>query len=239
VPGAVSADTYVAAGDGSAIPGPTGPAGPEATTVGPAPLGEPVISAPATADPAHPVAAEVTPASVPGPPTVAGVGVVPVPTGAVAPAATWANGGTQGTGQPAHPLPAAAYQQVFTAVSPLLRGADGSYGMELQLHPQDLGAVQVTVDVRRGEISIQMNSTDPAARDALRSGLSDLRQQLEDQGLRAGSMEVGSGGANARQPETSWSRSEGADVPRRDRAPSEQLVDTAVAASSTSLDLRM
>jgi len=130
-------------------------------------------------------------------------------------------------------------QQVFTAVSSLLRGADGSYGVRLQLHPQDLGAVQVTVDVRHGEISIQMHATNEDAREALRGGLSDLRQQLEDQGLRTGSMEVGSGGADPRQRETSWARSHGLDVPRHDLNQSDQLVTAAAAASSTVLDLRM
>ncbi len=88
---------------------------------------------------------------------------------------------------------------MFAAVGPLLRGDDGSYAVQLQLHPHDLGAVQVTVDVRHGEISVQLHSPDPAAQDALRDGLSDLRRQLEDQGLRTGSMEVGSGGADPRQ----------------------------------------
>jgi len=144
------------------------------------------------------------------------------------------------TGRPVGSLfPEPVHQQVYTAVSPLLRGADGSYGIQLNLHPDDLGAVRVNVDVRHGEISIQMHATNPAARDALRSGLSDLRQQLEDQGLRAGSMNVGSGGANARQPETSWSRSQGVESPRHERHPSEQLGATAAAASSTALDLRM
>ena len=81
----------------------------------------------------------------------------------------------------------------------VLRGDDGSYAVQLQLHPHDLGAVQVTVDVRHGEISVQLHSPDAAAQDALRDGLSDLRRQLEEQGLRTGSMEVGSGGADPRQ----------------------------------------
>ena len=91
---------------------------------------------------------------------------------------------------PAPPVPA----QVLAAVSPLLRGDDGSYAVQLQLHPHDLGAVQVTVDVRHGEISVQLHTPDAAAQDALRDGLADLRRQLEEQGLRTGSMEVGSGG---------------------------------------------
>ena len=96
-------------------------------------------------------------------------------------------------------LPVPVQHQVFAAVGPLLRGDDGSYAVQLQLHPHDLGAVQVTVDVRHGEISVQLHSPDPAAQDALRDGLADLRRQLEDQGLRTGSMEVGSGGADPRQ----------------------------------------
>ena len=99
--------------------------------------------------------------------------------------------------------------------------------------------MQVTVDVRHGEISIQMHATNEDAREALRGGLSDLRQQLEDQGLRTGSMEVGSGGADPRQRETSWARSHGLDVPRHDLNQSDQLVTAAAAASSTVLDLRM
>jgi flagellar hook-length control protein FliK len=120
-----------------------------------------------------------------------------------------------------------------------MRGADGSYSLQLQLHPYDLGSVQVHLDVRGGEISIHLLAADGAARDALRGGLSDLRQQLEDQGLRAGSMEVGSGAADTRQRETSWSRSQGSQVSARNLVPSEQLVATAGTASSTALDLRM
>jgi hypothetical protein len=71
--------------------------------------------------------------------------------------------------------------------------------------------------------------------------LSDLRQQLEGQGLRAGSMEVGSGGANPRQPETPLSRRPGgaADRPDRGHHPADRTVTAPAAASSTSLDLRM
>ena len=103
-----------------------------------------------------------------------------------------------GPAVPAPPVPA----QVLAAVSPLLRGDDGSYAVQLQLHPHDLGAVQVTVDVRHGEISVQLHTPDAAAQDALRDGLADLRRQLEEQGLRTGSMEVGSGGPqqHARTP---------------------------------------
>jgi hypothetical protein len=143
------------------------------------------------------------------------------------------------TGQAAPPLSAAVHHQVFTAVSPLLRGRDGSYSVELALHPSDLGAVRVIVDVRHGEISIQMHAADPAARDALRGGLSELRQQLVDQGLRTGSMDVGSGGANGQQPQTPGPRTHTTQTAMGGPGSSDQLVATAGAAPSTTLDLRM
>lgn len=229
------------------IPGSTGQSGPEATTVFPVALdpvsvdqvssGGPVVVATASSSSQPQQGAEGTGEG--GAPTAPAPGVVPVLTGLVPPAAVSTASAAPAMGQPAlFPLPT-AHQQVLTAVSPLLRGADGNYAIELQLHPKDLGVVQVSVDIRRGEISIQMHAPDAAARDALRSGLSDLRAQLEDQGLRAGSMEVGSGGANARQPQTSWPRSEGIDAPERSPFPPDPLVAPATGASSNSLDLRM
>jgi flagellar hook-length control protein FliK len=130
-------------------------------------------------------------------------------------------------------------QQVFAAVSPLLRGDDGSYAVQLQLHPHDLGAVQVTVDVRHGEISVQLHSSDPAAQDALRDGLSDLRRQLEEQGLRTGSMDVSSGGADPRQRDGTRPQPFAVRIPATGalRQGSGSLVPTA--AGSTALDLRM
>jgi flagellar hook-length control protein FliK len=172
-----------------------------------------------------------------GAPTAPSPGVVPVLPALVPPLTVPT---ISAAGQATPPwLPAAVHEQVFTAVSPLLRANDGSYRIQLQLRPHDLGAVQVIVNVRHGEISIQMHAPDAAARDALRGGMSDLRQQLEDQGLRAGSMEVGSGGANARQPETPWVRPQVNETNRRGPIPSDLPVATAGAASSTALDLRM
>ncbi len=188
-----------------------------------------------TTAPALPVAAGADPVtagpSVPAatvhPGQVAPTTGVPAPAGAPAPAPAPA----------AVPVP--VQQQVFAAVGPLLRADDGSYAVQLQLHPHDLGAVQVTVDVRHGEISVQLHSPDPAAQDALRDGLSDLRRQLEDQGLRTGSMEVGSGGADPRQrdgtrPQPFAVRVAASGAPLAGTGP---LVPTP--AGSTALDLRM
>jgi hypothetical protein len=119
-----------------------------------------------------------------------------------------------------------------------MRGADGSYDVQVQLHPRDLGEVRVLVNVHHGEVSIQLNAPDAAARDALRNGLSDLRRQLEDQGLQAGSLEVGSGAAGTRQPDTRHLPAH-AEPPEDAPVPAEQPVATPSPAGSTRLDLRM
>lgn len=220
-------------GDGVVAGGQTG----TATTPGTSSPGQPA-DADSAAGWAQPQGTEV--ASPARPQNVPTLGVVPVLSTPVPPATTLTPSVASATAQPDRSgFPDPVHQQVYTAVSPLLRGVDGSYGIQLNLRPHELGPVQVNVDVRHGEISIQINATDPAARDALRNGLSDLRQQLEDQGLRAGSMNVASGGANARQPETSWSRSPVIEPPQHGGNPSDQLVATAAAASSSALDLRM
>ncbi len=133
---------------------------------------------------------------------------------------------------PASPVPA----QVLAAVSPLVRGDDGSYAVQLQLHPHDLGAVQVTVDVRHGEISVQLHTPDAAAQDALRDGLADLRRQLEDQGLRTGSMEVGSGGPQQHR-ENTRRQAVGLVVPGTGAVASRP--GPATSGTTTALDLRM
>ena len=236
-PGAGGSETKVSvtAAHGDATPG---QAGREANRIASVSSAHAVVVAPA-ADPALQGIAEAT-AVVNGAPAAPVTGVVPVISSPVPPPTAWAASASPTTGQPTpFLLPEAPHVQVFTAVSPLLRGADGSYGIHLQLHPRDLGAVQVTVDMHHGEISIQINAPDAATRDALRGGLSDLRQQLENQGLRSGSMEVGSGGANAQQPQTPWSGPPDIETPSLPTIPSDPLVATAGTASSTNLDLRM
>ncbi len=187
----------------------------------------PALSVTAGADPG--AAGPSVPAATVHPGQVAPTAVVPAPAGAPAPAPAPA---------PAA-MPVPVQQQVFAAVGPLLRADDGSYAVQLQLHPHDLGAVQVTVDVRHGEISVQLHSPDPAAQDALRDGLSDLRRQLEDQGLRTGSMEVGSGGADPRQRNGTRPQTSAVRVPASGALLAGAGGLVPIPAGSTALDLRM
>ncbi|TQL56981.1 flagellar hook-length control protein FliK [Oryzihumus leptocrescens] len=138
--------------------------------------------------------------------------------------------------------PELPHHQVMTAVSPLLRGPDGEQSLRLQLHPQDLGAVNVTVELRRGEVAIHLHAADGAAADLLRDHLPDLRQQLEDQGLRAGALQVDTGSAGSADQGSGRQQPVRPDLPAPGRTPaptSPTSHPTTAPAAAGALDLRM
>jgi len=96
---------------------------------------------------------------------------------------------------PAAPPPPPAVQ-VVQLLTPLLEGPDGAHTMSLQLHPEELGAVQVDVALLRGEITLALHARDVAAQDALRAALPMLRAELEASGLTATSLSVDGGRAD-------------------------------------------
>jgi len=138
--------------------------------------------------------------------------------------------------------PELPHHQVMTAVSPLLRGPDGEQSLRLQLHPQDLGAVNVTVELRRGEVAIHLHAADGAAADLLRDHLPDLRQQLEDQGLRAGALQVDTGSAGSADQGSGRQQPVRPDLPAPGRTPAPAgptSHPTTAPAAAGALDLRM
>ena len=87
----------------------------------------------------------------------------------------------------------------------MLRSPDGSYQMQLNLTPAHLGAVNITVEMRNGELTIQMNAIDNTARDLLKENLDSLRQDLQNMGLKANQVDVNGREQNARQ----WAQHQG------------------------------
>ena len=86
------------------------------------------------------------------------------------------------------PEPPAA--QLTQLLAPVLEGPDGAHTLSLQLYPKELGAVQVEVMLRAGEISLALHAARDTSLDVLRAALPDLRAQLEQAGLTAGSLTV-------------------------------------------------
>ncbi|WP_040157707.1 flagellar hook-length control protein FliK [Mobilicoccus massiliensis] len=86
------------------------------------------------------------------------------------------------------------HAQIMQGLGPVLRGQDGSYQVTLQLAPAHLGKVDVTLEIRGGEVAVVLRAADGTARELLRDNVDQLRQQLADLGLRPGSVDVDSGG---------------------------------------------
>ena len=84
--------------------------------------------------------------------------------------------------------------QLLRGMGPVLRGQDGSHQISLQLLPAHLGKVDITLEVRGGEVVVVMRALDSQARELLRNNVEDLRGQLAGMGLDARSIDVDSGG---------------------------------------------
>ncbi len=75
------------------------------------------------------------------------------------------------------------HTQVSQRLSALAEAANGVHRLSVQLHPQDLGAVQVVAVLADGRLHLQLTAGSDAARDALRASLADLRHELSSAGL--------------------------------------------------------
>ncbi len=108
------------------------------------------------------------------------------------------------TGDVARPTPipvgdhatqsAHAARQVLQVVKPFRLAPDGDYQMTLQLRPEALGRVELSVTMRDGQLSLQLAADNSGSRDLLRQSLNDLRSELEGAGIAAGSLDVAAEG---------------------------------------------
>jgi len=94
----------------------------------------------------------------------------------------------------ASPAPVSA--QLVAHLAPLRHDSDGVQRLVVQLHPADLGAVQVVAELRNGRLDLQLNGSTEAGRDALRSALADLRRDLTGAGVERFSVDVGGSAAD-------------------------------------------
>ena len=63
-------------------------------------------------------------------------------------------------------------------IVPLRLDADGVHRLTVNLHPADLGPVQVVAEIRNGDINLQLAGTTDAGNAALRDSLADLKREL-------------------------------------------------------------
>jgi flagellar hook-length control protein FliK len=92
---------------------------------------------------------------------------------------------------PATPGPLAG--QLATRIVPLRLDADGVHRLTVNLHPVDLGPVQVIAEIRNGEINVQLSSSTDAGHESLRTALEDLRRELQQSGFSNTSLDLRQG----------------------------------------------
>ncbi|MEU4429026.1 flagellar hook-length control protein FliK, partial [Actinoplanes sp. NPDC024001] len=94
---------------------------------------------------------------------------------------------------PAVPAPPAT--QLAMRIAPLRLDADGVHRLTVNLHPVDLGPVQVVAEIRNGDITVQLTGGTEAGTEALRSSLDELRRELEESGFGNCSLDLRQGNA--------------------------------------------
>jgi flagellar hook-length control protein FliK len=159
---------------------------------------------------------------------------------------------TPAAASPAGPAPTVA-TQLLPHVAPLRRGPDGVHRLTVNLRPVELGPVQVLVEVREGVLHLEFTGASELSREALRAALPDLRRELTDAGVAAGTLDVRSDAArpDGSRPHGSGDPATGrgsssdrrSAVPETDRAttdePSAQQPSTSAIARTAGLDVRV
>jgi hypothetical protein len=78
----------------------------------------------------------------------------------------------------------------------------GHWQLRFALNPQNLGRVEIDMQMRGGELEASFAALNPATRELLQEALPRLREMLQQSGMDVASLNIGSGGAskNGGQP---------------------------------------
>jgi flagellar hook-length control protein FliK len=123
--------------------------------------------------------------------------------GVTAPAPATATAPADAPAPPAAPAPPST--QIAMRIAPLRLDADGVHRLTVNLHPADLGPVQVVAEIRGGEINVQLSGATDAGNDALRNAIDDLRRELQDAGFANCSLDLRQGTAQQDQARQQFS----------------------------------
>jgi flagellar hook-length control protein FliK len=121
-------------------------------------------------------------------------------------------------GAPIDPQPA-----LTNSLARLRQHGDGSHELTVQLHPAELGAVNISAVIRDGQLTVTVACADDAARAAVTAALPALHQQLSSAGF--GGVDVHFGGPSHGQhdaPDKQQPTSQ--DRPERDERPREPVL---------------
>ena len=72
--------------------------------------------------------------------------------------------------------------------------------LDIQLHPADLGKIQISLRWESGQVHMQVQASEAATGQLLQNQLSELRQNLMNQGVNCGSLQMGQGDRQQQPP---------------------------------------
>ncbi len=115
------------------------------------------------------------------------------------------------------------FQQVQSGI--LQNLSNGAQQLTIDLTPEHLGAVQVRLHLREGELNGMIRAESPEAAKAISEQLAQLRQALEQQGLKVASLDVQTGPSSQQPQGDPWSGAEGHNLmqERQERARMQRL----------------
>ena len=87
------------------------------------------------------------------------------------------------------------WEQISTVVRvQVLNGHQVLKELDIQLHPADLGKIQIAMRWENGQVHLQVQASEAATGQLLQNQLSDLRQALTGQGVNCGMLQMGQSG---------------------------------------------
>ena len=83
--------------------------------------------------------------------------------------------------------------------------SDGQWKMKFGLRPENLGGVEIQLEMKDGKLDAVFRADNPLARDLLQNSSQRLRDALENFGIQAGLVHVGQDGGNAQHRQSGHS----------------------------------
>lgn len=93
--------------------------------------------------------------------------------------------GTNTAAQPGSAVNQPLARQIGNAMAHLRFAPDGHYVFSARVHPEDLGPIKVTAHLRADGVHVELAGLTPAAVDALRGAVGELRHDLLAAGIRS------------------------------------------------------
>ncbi|SPF55654.1 putative Flagellar hook-length control family protein [Candidatus Desulfosporosinus infrequens] len=88
------------------------------------------------------------------------------------------------------------WEQISTVIrGQVLNKAQDLKQLDIQLHPADLGKIQIDLRWENGQVHLEVQASQAATGQLLQNQLPDLRQALANQGVNCGMLQMGQGGA--------------------------------------------